>query len=94
MKTLIEIIIFGLIGTGVGYIYKDLTSHIKKLEKKINEPETEIGVTSGSYNGGNINRINQDGEVGVVEPKTPAQFEWEESERLREQQLNVTVKPR
>jgi len=94
MKTLIEIIIFGLIGTGVGYIYKDLTSHIKKLEKKISEPEHEIGVTSGSYNAGNINRINQDGEVGVVEPKTPQMLEWEESERLREQQLNVTVKPR
>ena len=94
MKTIVEILIFALIGTVVGYVYKDLQTTIKRLEKKISEPEPEIGATAGSYNGGTIQKINQDGEVGVVEPKTPQQLEWEESERLRIMNLNVRVKPR
>ena len=34
MKTIVEILIFALIGTVVGYVYKDLQTTIKKLEKK------------------------------------------------------------
>lgn len=90
MRTLIEIVIFGLIGTGVGYLYRDISEKIKDLHKKIDEPK-DLGAIGGEYNG--LNQISTNtGPVGLVETKTPEMLEWEESERLRAANLNVKVK--
>lgn len=69
----------------IGYILHD----VRKLKKLKPEPKPEVGVTNGVYGDINDLKVNQDGEVGLVETKTPQRLEWEESERLREMQLKV-----
>lgn len=90
MTNLIYIVLFAVIGTLAGYLHRDITEKIKALNKKIDEPK-DIGAVGGAYNG--INQISTNtSPVGLVETKTPQQLEWEESERLRQAQLNVEVK--
>jgi hypothetical protein len=66
----------------IGYMFRDirtLKNRVKEMQK-----EPEIGATTGSYGVINeLNSTNQDGDVGIVEPKTPAQLEFEEGERLK-----------
>jgi hypothetical protein len=90
LKTLIEIVIFALIGTGVGYLYRDIQEKIKGIHKKIDD-QKDLGAVGGEYGG--LTQVSTNlGPVGLVETKTPSQLEWEESERLRTAQLNVKVK--
>jgi hypothetical protein len=62
---------------------------IRELKKIRPEKKPEIGVTNGVYGEVNEFNTNQDGNVGLVETKTPQLLEWEENERLREMQLKV-----
>ena len=62
---------------------------MRAVEKRFTEQKPEVGATPGSYHKANENNVNQAGETGLVTPKTPQQLEWEEQERLREQQLHV-----
>ncbi len=78
-----------IIAAIIGYLYRDIRDQIKKINLKLDKKE-EIGVTPGTY--GKINEVANQGGVGVFTPKTPAQLDWEEAERLREEQLNVKVK--
>ena len=91
MNIVIEILIFAAIGTGVGYMERDFRDKVKKLEKKLDEPKEEVGTVGGEY--GKVNQFSTNNSpVGLVEPKTPEQLEWEEQERLRQANLEVKVK--
>jgi hypothetical protein len=57
----------------------------KELKSKVNE-RSQIGATTGAYGRINEYNVNQQGNTGLVIPKTPQQLEWEESEKLRELQ--------
>lgn len=86
---MINLFIGVIIGIGLGYIYRDLTDKIKQLQAKTG-PEPEIGTTNASY--GIVNPLavtNQQGEIGLVEPKTPTLLEFEEAERLKQMQYEV-----
>lgn len=75
----------------VGYFYRDLRDKTKRLKELASEKKPEVGVNLGSYLPQDVSRINQDGEIGVVELKTPQQLEWEAMEKLREENLRVKV---
>ena len=49
--------------------------------------EPEIGATVAAYGRVDPYKVNQDGGVGLVEPKTAQRLEWEEQERLRKIQV-------
>lgn len=82
------ILSFFIVGFMMGFFYRKIDDRLKILEAR--KPET--GVTPGSYHRANENNVNQAGETGFVTPKTPQRLEWEEQERLREEQLRVKVK--
>lgn len=73
-----------IIGLALGYEYRVLRDFMREMERKHPKPET--GITPGLYHKANENKT-QDGETGFVSPKTPELLEWEESERLRQEQL-------
>jgi hypothetical protein len=80
-------IITGLIGFLLGYFYKDMKNKIDSLTQQIKKKEPEIGATNAAYGRVDPFRVNQDGDVGLVEPKTAQRLEWEEQERLRKMQI-------
>lgn len=80
---------FLLVGLLLGYYYRTLRDFIREVESRQVKEKPEVGVTPGLYQRANENNVNQGGETGLVSPKTPQQLEWEEQERLREQQLHV-----
>jgi hypothetical protein len=91
-----NIIIFAIIGTLVGFYERDLRAKISELYKRLpKDKEPDVGATMASYDVYNPDaKVNQSGEVGISEPKSPAVLEWEERDRLEKMQLNVKVKPR
>lgn len=58
-----------------GYLYRDLIDRIKELQKKLPK-DNEIGATPASYGSIKGYSDNNSG-VGLVNPKTPEQLEWE-----------------
>jgi hypothetical protein len=62
---------------------------MREVESRVEKQKPEVGVTPGLYQRANEHNVNQAGKTGLVTPKTPQQLEWEEQERLREQQLHV-----
>lgn len=54
---------------------------------KLEVTEPEVGATNASYGRVDSYKVNQAGDVGLVEPKTAQRLEWEEAERLRKMQL-------
>lgn len=81
--TNVIVFLFGILLSALaGYHYRTLKDTIKRLEA----PEPEVGATDASY-GQMVYKSNQDGSVGLVEPKTAQRLEWEEQERLRKLQL-------
>jgi hypothetical protein len=86
-------IAFLIIGLLIGYGYRSFRDFMRETEKRFKEkPKPEVGVTPGLYKHANENNVNQSGDTGFTTPKTPWRLEWEEQERLREEQLHVRVK--
>lgn len=83
-----------VIGLLIGILYRTGWDFIKDTRKRFESVRPEVGATHASYGKTNEFNVNQAGPVGLVKPKTPQQLEWEESQRLREMQFNVKMKPR
>jgi hypothetical protein len=73
--------LFGyVLGRDINKLYKKIDQLHKRMDKQ------EVGPTLGTY--GPINSLPSTySETGISQPKTPAQLEWEEAERLREAQI-------
>lgn len=82
---------FLIVGLVLGYIAKDIKAVTHEIKARI-DTKPEVGITGGLYHQPNENNVNQGGDTGFVSPKTPQLLEWEEQERLREEQLHVRVK--
>jgi hypothetical protein len=92
---LLNIAVYALIGFLVGHYWrwaKDELAKLHELTKK--PPEPEVGATSASYGRVNEYAGNQDGNIGISEPKTPQMLEWEAKVALENEQHHVQVKPR
>ena len=83
---------FLIVGLLIGYGYRTFRDFVLQTEARFKEKPVETGVTPGLYKHANENNVNQGGETGFTSPKTPQRLEWEEQERLREDQLHVRVK--
>lgn len=59
---------------------------MQDVNKRLNEPKSEVGITPGAYHQANEYNVNQEGKTGLVTPKTPQRLDWEEAERLRDLQ--------
>ena len=79
-----------LIGLFIGYKEREIREKINSYIEKTSKPD--VGVTPASY-GRSVHRENQDGDVGLVTPKTAQQLEWQEQEELRQMQHKVKVNP-
>lgn len=70
----------------LGFFHRDLKDKLDDLQERMKkvEKEPEIGATYGVYKPVNeFARVNQDGEVGLVETKTPQRIQFEAEEALR-----------
>lgn len=89
-----ELLLFFVLGITVGFYERDVQEKIKKLHEHIKKtPEPKIGATIASYGTVNPYAANQT-KIGISEPKTPQQLEWEEQMALEEAQLHVKVRAR
>ena len=82
-----------IVAFGMGYWEQRTQKRLNELYKN-RKPEPELGATQGAYKRANEYAANQDGEVGISEPKTPQLLEWEARIELEEEQHHVNVKPR
>jgi len=75
------------VGYLVGYEHRVFKDQISKLQKE-KPVEPDIGFTMGDYKPANEQaRVNQDGEVGLVEPKTPERISWETDNSIEKEAL-------
>lgn len=79
--------IAAFIGGFIGYFERDSREKIKQLQRQVKEKPVEVGATPAVYGKVNEYAANQSGDVGISEPKTPQQLEWEEQEALEKAQL-------
>lgn len=80
-------LILAIIAFGLGYFYRDIRDKLDYVMNKLEVTEPEVGATNASYGRVDSYKVNQAGDVGLVEPKTAQRLEWEEAERLRKMQL-------
>lgn len=75
---------FLIVGLLIGYFERSGRDKLAEMTKRLPEAEkTATGATDASYGSVNEHAGNQDGDVGISEPRTPQQLAWEEQERLK-----------
>jgi len=83
----ISYILLFVVAWGFGYLFRDMRDKVTELTAQLKKEEPDVGATYAAYGRVDPYKVNQDGDVGLVEPKTAQRLEWEEQERLRKMQI-------